>query len=784
MKFAALLAALFFAGLASAQSVTLTPTTELYGNVVFGSSSSSVTFTFTNGSLASATISSVANSSSGTGSQPTYFVISSNTCTGVVAVSATCTFIETFTPGSIGSFFTAAHVTYSGGDGAGGKQSVLYGYGTGASTINYTNVHQVIDGFGASTEGVGIPLTLSERNFFFNQLGLSIYRAGGTNGGQMGGNCATVSVSCAGAFAGDMAAQVAAGGKVYASFFSPPAIYTTNGSVDCAYGIGSGTLATAHFADYANWMANFVQSLSTYDSVSLYALSIQNEPTGCHTYDSSDFSAAQMDTFVGTNLGPTFTTDSISTLIFMPEAPNYTSLTSLAGTCMADSTCRGYLGGNNWHDYDAAFYAPLGGGVPYTQAGSQNLNPYSSYSLKYWQTEVSGCTTGCGPYAPGCSNGQWCPTIADALMWGAIIDNRIAVENANAWLYWVYEEAFEGTNSSLVYPGGTVSFPQPISIRAYVMGQYARFVRPGYSMIDATHIPQAGVTVSAYKNAGGTIAVIVATNQNATSASQTFTFTNTTVTAMTPYITSATLSMAQQSNVSLSSNSFSYLLPAYSVTTFVSPSLALAPSCTPVTGTYTAAQTVTCTNPNPGTTVMCYNTTGAPASNGDGATCPGGSTAYTTALSVPSTETLYIVAGTNALADSLATSNAYNIGSVTLTPTQQIFTTVNVGFSGPPYTFTLTNNGIASMTGLTLSVPPNYTLSGNTCGSTLAVSASCTVNVSFTPLAPANYLGGVLSATYSGGDSASPQVSSLDGAATLIPFSYTSGSYFSGMVKQ
>jgi len=291
-------------------------------------------------------------------------------------------------------------------------------------------------------------------------------------------------------------------------------------------------------------------------------------------------------------------------------------------------------------------------------------------------------------------------------------------------------------------------------------------------MIDATHIPQSGVTVSAYKDPGSTKLIIVATNQNSTSASQTFTVTNSSaISAMTPYTTSSSLSMAQQSNVSLSSNSFTYSLPAYSVTTFVSPAQAVAPSCTPATATYSSGQSVTCTNSNSGTTVMCYNTAGAPATNGSGTGCTTG-TQYTGAISVASTETLYIIAGTSILADSVVTSNAYNIGSVTLSPTQQIFSTVNVGQSGTPYTFTLTNTGISSMTGLTLTVPPNYTISTTTCGSTLTVSASCTVNVEFTPLAPAYYLQGLLTATYSGGDSASPQYSFLDGAATATTLPY------------
>jgi hypothetical protein len=80
---------------------------------------------------------------------------------------------------------------------------------------------------------------------------------------------------------------------------------------------------------------------------------------------------------------------------------------------------------------------------------------------------------------------------------------------------------------------------------------------------------------------------------------------------------------------------------------------ATAPSCTPGTGTYAVAQTVTCTNPNSGTTVMCY-ATGAtiPVTAGDGATCSTG-TKYTTALTVSSSETLNVVAGTSIAADSV-----------------------------------------------------------------------------------------------------------------------------------
>jgi hypothetical protein len=108
-----------------------------------------------------------------------------------------------------------------------------------------------------------------------------------------------------------------------------------------------------------------------------------------------------------------------------------------------------------------------------------------------------------------------------------------------------------------------------------------------------------------------------------------------------------------------------YAYPGYSTTLLdmaPSGSQASAPSCSPTSGA--VPQTVTCTNPNSGTTVMCYNFTGSPATNGDGATCPGGSTPYTGAISVSSPSTLYVVAGTSTLSDSSVVDYTYTASSI------------------------------------------------------------------------------------------------------------------------
>jgi len=88
--------------------------------------------------------------------------------------------------------------------------------------------------------------------------------------------------------------------------------------------------------------------------------------------------------------------------------------------------------------------------------------------------------------------------------------------------------------------------------------------------MDATHAPQSGVSVSAYSNASTGNFAIVVINQNGSDVSQTFTLNQfTSVASVTPWVTSASLSLAQQSDVAVSGGSFGYTLPADSVTTFV-----------------------------------------------------------------------------------------------------------------------------------------------------------------------------------------------------------------------
>ncbi len=441
--------------------------------------------------------------------------------------------------------------------------------GAQTATINWTNVHQVIDGFGASNEAQGASMSLAHQAFFFGmgtgQLGLSLLRVGVTDGSQDPGDCTGVSPSCAGVYIGDMQAVISNGGRVYATPWSPPAAYETNGSTHCEAGSGNGGLNPSNYPQYATWLANFAQSLKAEDGITLYAISLQNEPDQCQPYDSALWSAGDIDTFIRSDMGPTFASDGLSTLIFVPEGGSYSASTNLGAACGSDSSCNQYVN-FNWHDYDASL------------SGTNTVapNPYPSGwpgGKKFWETEAS-CGDGYGPNF--CESGFNADMTTDGLGWAAVIDQRIAGDGANAWLYWQmidYNLAGGGpstddgalmSNSA----GGYVA-----AKRAYVLGQYSKFVRPGYYRIDATHLPQTGVSVSAYQNKSSNNLVIVATNYTSSSVSQTFNITNApTFTSLTPTTTSSSLSLAAQSNVTVSNNSFTYTLPAQSITTFATNS--------------------------------------------------------------------------------------------------------------------------------------------------------------------------------------------------------------------
>jgi glucuronoarabinoxylan endo-1,4-beta-xylanase len=452
---------------------------------------------------------------------------------------------------------------------------------TGAScvaqnaTIDWMLQFQRIDGFGGAVEFKTYSLGDTKAQFFFGtgpgQLGLSILRVGPPIGPGStsypswdAGDCSTVNTSCAGMNATDisLALQYGSNVKILTSTIVAPMNMMSNGFAWCSTS-GSGAVLSGSYTAFATWLANYIKSVKQVTGADIFAITPANEPDQCPNYTAAQWSDAQLDTFIKNDMGPVFASQGITaTLIMDPEVGHYATLPQYSG-CATDTACAQYVGSWNYHDYDAYLIAqgnvspgPLPSGFPATN--------------HYWETEAS-CGAGFGPSF--CESGFTTDMASDGLGWAAVLDQRM-VDGLNAYMYWWLEWGHLSTDDDEGLVGVTPQGADIMTARAYVFGQYAHWIRPGYSRIAATHKPQAGVSVTAYQDLPSNTIVIVATNYTASARSQTFTISSgPTFSTLTPYTTtSASSGMVQQAAVSPSNNSFAYSLPAQSVTTFVGQS--------------------------------------------------------------------------------------------------------------------------------------------------------------------------------------------------------------------
>jgi glucuronoarabinoxylan endo-1,4-beta-xylanase len=83
---------------------------------------------------------------------------------------------------------------------------------------------------------------------------------------------------------------------IFASPWSPPAEWKTNGNDAGTYNGVEGFLKEENYADFANYLNEFVVYLRN-NGVELYAISLQNEPDYVVTYAGCSYTPAQITNF-------------------------------------------------------------------------------------------------------------------------------------------------------------------------------------------------------------------------------------------------------------------------------------------------------------------------------------------------------------------------------------------------------------------------------------------------------------------------------------------------------
>jgi glucuronoarabinoxylan endo-1,4-beta-xylanase len=308
------------------------------------------------------------------------------------------------------------------------------------------------------------------------------------------------------------AAQLAhsLGATLIASPWTPPAWMKSGNTI-----VG-GTLKETAYAAYATHLKSFVDYMSSQDAP-LYAVSIQNEPDVSVTYESCDWNASQMLKFVKEN-GPF-----IGVPILLPESYNF-------NRAISDAILR---------DADAASKVSIIGGHIYG-GGIADYPLAVAKGKEVWMTEHLVVDT------------DW----LGGLMTAKEIHDCMNA-GMNAYLWWYIRRFY-----------GPMDDDGNVTKRGYFMSQYARFIRPGFTKVNATANPQTNVYVTAYKS--GSQTVIVAINYFPPAIDQTFVIRDGTVTSFTPFVTSETENCEREAVIPVSDGSFTATLDAESVTTFVS----------------------------------------------------------------------------------------------------------------------------------------------------------------------------------------------------------------------
>jgi O-glycosyl hydrolase len=523
------------------------------------------------GNALTATFSQPMNSSTITASTFTLTGPGNAAVSGLVTYN-TGTSTATFTPNASLAYSSSYTVTITTGAtssaGAALAANYVWTFTTGASpnqvTADFGTTYQTIRGFGGSTAWLGqMPSAVATALFSpTSGLGLSILRVridpeGSSTGGGTKGDPYETSEWDYEAANGAEAVAANPNTIVFASPWTPPATWKLGGTSTTVSGTtyneafnGSctegadycgGYLNPTNYAAYAKYLEDFVSFFNTANSFHLYAISMQNEPEENVGYESCVWNPQQMDTWIAGNAS-TITSDSYSTKLIMPESDNFNPVD--AATALGDSNAQGLIsiiGGHIYGVQPAPFSIPSG-----------------DSPKEIWMTEF-------GPL----SNATL--TWAQALTtYGETIHNSMVTGQYNAYVYWGLFGASSGTCATNAGTCGLVDNAGNVQPTGYVMGQYSKFIQPGYVRVLATATPVSGVYVSAYSNSSPAHYVIVAINSNTTSESLSFVLDNGSgVTSLTPYQSTSAAGLAAQTAVTVTGGHFNYTLPAQSIVTFV-----------------------------------------------------------------------------------------------------------------------------------------------------------------------------------------------------------------------
>jgi O-glycosyl hydrolase len=495
--------------------------------------------------------------------------------------------------GAAGSISAAGGATGgTGGDDGGVGGAVSPGGSGGAGTGGgggsaITGVHVQLDRTFQTIQGFGLNSTFMPSNEYLpiddlfgtsgaNAIGLSILRVGMTPSGTLTGQA--------------IPEAKAKGAKIIGTVMSPPAACKTNGSTQR----GGHLISDDGGYCYEEWstrIADFAEEQG------LYAMSIGNQvdfascaaegPPCTSDFDSTVFTAKELVSWVKV-AGPKLR--ALGVKVIAPEPAEWLhawSNASATGSLIAehphssdplgcgcfsntptDEGCAPTCLEGNGYDYGHWLWQDQEAWGAFDIFGVQQYDSQIAYvwpsdvnggvrDKEVWQTEMSGLRhwPEQGPSID----------IQNGVAVAGWIHSALTVGEASAWVWFFYESYFENDNEGLALIQGNAT----VAKRYYTLGNYSKFVRPGYVAVAVLGNENEDVLLSAFKGDDGTL-VVVAINKGDSSAEFPIAIAGGMAPAsMTPTVTSASDNLVAGGAIPVTDGSFTASLPAMTVTSFV-----------------------------------------------------------------------------------------------------------------------------------------------------------------------------------------------------------------------
>lgn len=313
--------------------------------------------------------------------------------------------------------------------------------------------------------------------------------------------------------------------------WSPPAWMKTSGRI-----VRGGRLKREYYDEYARYLANYIKGYKKHHGVSIDAISIANEPEYAAAWQSNLWGGEDFRVFVRDYLKPIFEKENVNAKIIVGEEGTWTDkrLQPIYNDPKAlDSV-----------DIIASHYYR---GKPYVFENAKNNGK------KVWLTETSETILS--------STG-----FKDGVKWSRYIHNFLTKADVNAFIYWL-GASYKTNNESLIRLTDKNNYID--AKRLYSMGNFSKFIKPGYKRIEITENPTGNIHLSAYKDEKTGDVVIVAVNDGQNNETFDLKFKDLKLNKLTSYVTNDKYNLQEFQDITPKLNEYRLSVGGYTTVTYV-----------------------------------------------------------------------------------------------------------------------------------------------------------------------------------------------------------------------